>query len=277
MEIFILLLTIILLIIIFTLLRKKRRLKIIFILIIIAAGGITMILKNLYDGEIRGEELISSFLSGNNLESEQLKPIETPETEPPVWNTYNSEISEFRFGENSFSIKAAGESIWGKESTGPMIFRNAEGNFFLSTLVRTRPYSDTLNFSEDRAWQFGGIMLRNPDSLSGENYIYIAVGKRYNDLRLEVKSTTEGKSTSKTFKWPSGDAELMIQREAVVFGLYARPFGTKGEWTRVQTYYRPDLPNTLQAGIIIYSFSYGKKLNDFIAYFDDVNIRRENE
>jgi hypothetical protein len=277
MEIFILLLTFVLLIIVLTFLRKKRRLKIMFILIIITAAGIMMIISNFNDGEIRGAEIISSFLSGNNLELEQLKPAEEKAAELPVWNTFNSEISEFRTGNNSFSIRAVEECIWGRESTGPMIFRTAEGNFFLSSLVRTRPYSDTLNFYKERARQFGGIMLRNPDSLSGENNIYIAVGRKNDGLRLEVKSTIEGKSTSEIFRWPSGDAELMIQREAKVFGLYARPFGTKGVWTRVKTYYRPDLPNTLQAGIIIYSYSYGKNFNDFIAYFDDVNIRRGNE
>jgi hypothetical protein len=223
-------------------------------------------------------EIVSAFLSGNTLNLEKLDSFTSADFRTGEWEVVNQDFSEMHLvGNRSFTIKPNAECFWGKQSTGPMIFTRTEGNFFFTSLIRTRKFSDTLNFPRDQARQFGGIMLRSASENTNENYIYIAVGHRDSDLYIEVKSTNDGISTSDIYKWPSGDAELMIRREAMVFGLYARPYGTKRDWMRVQTYYRPDLPKMLNAGLIAYSYSFGRDLNDFIAYFDDVNIRRENE
>jgi hypothetical protein len=276
MEIIILLISVSLLALTLTFLKKNRRLKILSLFVILFATGITLLFTTMDNVEVNGEEIISSFLAGNTLKIEKTDFSDIYEDEVE-WDIYNPEMSELRLSGRSFSLKPSVECLWGKKSTGPMIFRAAEGDFYFSSLIRTRLFSDTLAFPRERAWQFGGIMLRDTTSEKNENNIYIAVGRKDTELHIEVKSTTNGVSSSENFKWPSGDAELMIQREAVVFGLYARPYGTKGPWTQVQTFYRPDLSNTLQAGLFVYSYSYGRNLNDFIAYFDDVNVRRENE
>jgi hypothetical protein len=276
MEIFILLISAGLIVLILTLFKFRRKLKITFLIFVVVAAAVILLLTTLSSGNLKGGELVSAFLAGSSISIESNVseiPVEEMETE---WNVYNHEMTDLRKESNSFSLRPDKETLWGKKSSGPMIYRNAEGNFFFSSLIRTRKYSDTLTHPTEKAWQLGGIILRDPAD-EEENNIFIAVGRKDADLYLEVKSTSNGKSVTNNYRWPSGDAELMIRRETSVFGLYARPYGTKGEWLRISTYYRPDLPNKLQAGVIAYSYSYGKNLNDFIAYFDEVNIRRENE
>jgi hypothetical protein len=271
MEIIILLISLTLLILIVTAHKRKRKLRIAAVIALMVVTLIALLFYSQSGSE--GSEIIASFITGSSEQLDKIKP--SAEDEPGEWKLYNHEKTDSRVGNNSFTIRPTVECIWGKQASGPMIYRDAEGNIYFSSLIRTRKFSDTLHFPRDRAWQFGGIMLRDPSS--EENNIYIAVGSKDSELIIEVKSTINNISQSEGYKWPSGDAELMIQREAMVFGLYARPYGTKGPWTRIHTYYRPDFPEKLQAGLIAYSYSYGRNLNDFITYFDEVNIWRDHE
>jgi len=278
MEILVLLASVTMLVLLLAAVKGYRGLKIIllFLSVISAAGWIFF---NNSSDDINGTEFISSFLSGLtfNEEKNEVLAVTPPDEVKPQWKVYNGHLADIRHEGNSFSFSPKEESIWWRRSKGLLVYRYAEGDFFFSSLVRTRKNSDTLKYPDD-AWQFGGIMLRDPSAeQSQESYILIAVGSMDSALMIEIKSTIQGVTTKSNFRWLSGDAELMIQREAGVFGMCVRPYGTAARWTRLTTYYRPDLPVKLQAGIMAYAFSYGRNVHDMTAYFDDVKIRRENE
>jgi hypothetical protein len=165
------------------------------------------------------------------------------------------------------------ESVWWMKQNGPMISKMAEGDFSFSTKVQTRKASDTTSYP-DKVWQFGGIILRDPASEKpeqGENYVFIVVGYRGSKLQVEVKSTVSDKSDVIGVDWPTGDAEVRITRKGNFIYCMARKNSAE-QWQIMETYERPDLPQQLQAGIIVYSYSYEKGVVDLTARFDEIKF-----
>ena len=96
-------------------------------------------------------------------------------------------------------------------------------------------------------------MLRDPASDTGtEDHVLVVVGRDEQDLSVEWKSTDDSTSVYDGPAWDSGDAQLRLCRVGDRFTMARRPVGG-GAWEQVQVLDRPDLPTTLQAGVIVYS------------------------
>jgi hypothetical protein len=258
--------------------RKYMGFKVVLLLLLMIFAGGVIFYNSMDKNDEGGTDIISSFLSGNSTPASKGSIlIPSTEEEPAAeWKTLNTDMADVWHESDSFTLRPNTECIWWKKGKGPMVFKEARGDFYFSSGIRTRKKSDTLKFPDD-AWQLAGIIIRSPADESKENYVFISVGFRESYLQIEVKNTVDNETTSHNYEWPSGDAELMIQRESGVFGMHVRPYGTKAAWKRIQTIYRPDMPRNLQAGITAYSYSYGRNIHDFIAYFDDITIRKANE
>jgi hypothetical protein len=98
----------------------------------------------------------------------------------------------------------------------------------------------------------GGIMARTPDAPTGEDYVFIVVGRDENDLSVETKTTDDGVSEYDGPTWPSGDAELRLCRVGADFVLLKRAIGDT-TWIEGDTFERTDLPDPLDVGINVYS------------------------
>lgn len=189
------------------------------------------------------------------------------------WVPLNIEIIDMALSNGQLIMTPKVESVWWMKDHGPMIYKMAEGDFSFSTKVQTRKASDTSRYP-DKVWQFGGLILRDPASENtqrGENYVFIVVGYRGSKLQVEVKSTLSGKSDVIGIDWPTGDAEVRITRRGKFFTLMARK-SSSDDWQVMETYERADLPQKLQAGIIVYSFSYNKGIIDLTARFDEIKF-----
>ena len=86
-----------------------------------------------------------------------------------------------------------------------------------------------------------------------------------------MKSTLSGKSDVSGIDWTTGDAEVRISRKENFFYMMARNNSSE-EWQIMETYERSDLPKQLQAGIIVYSYSYEKGVVDLTARFDEIKF-----
>lgn len=164
---------------------------------------------------------------------------------------------------NFVAMDARTESVWWKNRRGPFAYVPASGDVDVRSQVRVRKASDH-RLLPDAEWQFGGIMIRDASSdlaFSLENYVFVVIGHRGTRMQLEFKSTRNGYSDVHAEDRPSGDAELRLRRTGEVIDVLART-NSAAEWRTVHSFARPDLPCNLQAGLMSYAFSFGKRVFD---------------
>jgi hypothetical protein len=195
-------------------------------------------------------------------------------TENTDWSWYQPELIDWRLDGNSLAIKTNQESVWWQNSRGPMLFRPVKGDLEVSIKLNARKASDPSSFP-DSAYQFGGIMLRDPASdymLTSENYVFNVIGNRgSNGIQVETKSTQNGWSSVQGTDWNTADVELKIKRTGALFSLFARSLEDV-DWQLIQEYQRSDLPEVLQLGVIVYSYSRGKGIVDLDVSFKDLVV-----
>jgi len=211
---------------------------------------------------------LSQFLSANY--AEDFKKI----TKNRDWQWYQPDLVDWKLDGDSLVLKTNQESVWWKNTRGPMLFRPVKGDVEVSIKLNARKASNPEVFP-DSAYQFGGIMLRDPASdyiLTSENYVFNVIGNRGgNGIQVETKSTHNGWSSVQGTDWTTGDVELKIKRIGAEFSLFAKSIEDT-DWQLVQEYQRADLPETLQLGIIVYSYSRGQGVVDLNVSFKDLVI-----
>ncbi|MDX1452778.1 MAG: hypothetical protein R3183_09490, partial [Oleiphilaceae bacterium] len=160
------------------------------------------------------------------------------------WHSVREDLFHWSTQEGALRAVSNSECVWWKNKRGAGRFAYVRGDVDATVKVRVRQAKNESS-EPDRAYQFGGLMLRAPKSngwLSSENYVFNVLGHRGpNGMQVETKSTHFGWSSVSGFAWRDGDAYLRIQRTGTVFTLYARD-EANNDWTRVSQYERPDLP-----------------------------------
>jgi hypothetical protein len=129
------------------------------------------------------------------------------------------------------------------------------GDFKITADVYTAKESDPSRPpGGDGSVQLSGLMVR--DGSGGlENYVFIVVGDDGNGLSVETKNTVDGFSRYDGPSWGLAEAALRICRFGSTFNLYKRAVGSGHAWELADSFDRPDLPGTLQAGVNIYTDS----------------------
>jgi|GEM_PF-3710086 len=195
-------------------------------------------------------------------------------TKDSAWVWFQPQLIDWTVKNNRLELVTNQESVWWQNNKGAMLYRPIKGNFEVSVDLRARKASDVSVFT-DTAFQFGGIILRDPAGerlFTSENYVFNVIGNRgSNGLQVESKSTHNGHSSVQGTDWPSGDVSLKIKRDGAHFILYAKPI-EEVSWQQVQEYQRPDLPDGLQLGMIVYSYSKGKGIHDLNVSFENLKL-----
>lgn len=192
---------------------------------------------------------------------------------PDGWRWFHSELAVEVPDTEVLTLRSATESVWFHNRRGPMIWIPVTGDLDVTLRVRTRKASVPTEYP-DSAWQFGGMILRDPAgdaAFSRENHVFNVVGYRGKGLQVEVKSTRDGESRVRGFDWESGDADLRMVRRGPAVELFRRPIG-ESEWEKLIDYDRPDLPDVVQFGLILYSYDYGGGRFDLEVGFESVEI-----
>lgn len=151
-------------------------------------------------------------------------------------------------------------SVWFNDWRGILAFKNVTGDFVITTSVESTNRAGTAAPSSQ--YSLAGIMVRTPRAISspadwsagGENYIFLSLGSAGNPgtYQFEVKTTINSNSTLQ-FENTGGINRSLIQvaRIGSHFILLRRLEG--GSWTVHRRYHRPDMPQTLQAGLTTYT------------------------
>lgn len=148
---------------------------------------------------------------------------------------------------------------WYQDWRGPMAFKPVGGDFVVTALVESRG-RDGVSIP-DIPFSLGGLMIRTPRAITpatwtpgGENYVFLSIG--YGSAptprwQYEVKTTVAGASTLILSDAPGPLARLQIARIGdFVLCLRQEP---GGPWRVHRRYFRPDLPDTLQVGMVAYT------------------------
>lgn len=159
-------------------------------------------------------------------------------------------------------------ALWFMAEQGVLFYQDMTGNFKITAQITTSKSSEpTQSPGGDGTVQLGGVMARHGSS-SRENYVFIVVGNDGGGLAVETKTTQADVSEWEGVDWDSNAAELCLCRVGDTFNLYKRHIETEEVWLLAAAIPRPDLPDTLQVGINIYSDS----APDLQVRYDNVRI-----
>ncbi len=190
------------------------------------------------------------------------------------WQWYQPKLVQPYLELDKLHVEVLKESVWWKNWRGPMLYSYVKGDVDVQITVNAHKASNP-ECSLDRAYQFGGIILRDPlsnHSMSSENYVFNVVGHRGgNGFQVETKSTMHGWSIVQGHDWKNGNGELRIRREGSTFELFARKIDTNN-WDQLAIFNRPDLPEVLEIGIIAYAYDHGSGYSDLKATFSNLLI-----
>lgn len=138
-------------------------------------------------------------------------------------------------------------------------YREVTGNFIVTTKLRV---TDTTAAVPQTAFSLAGLFVRSPrPGLTAanwqpgrENWLFLSVGSASpaGTSQFEIKSTTNSLSSLRFSPAPQGWITLRIARHGELFTLLSRADGA-AEWTVLEQFIRPDLPETLQVGITAYA------------------------
>ena len=182
-----------------------------------------------------------------------------------AWTIFRPDLADIAVSDGALSIAPHGGALWYQSSQADLVYRSVTGDFKATTTVHARRASDRSQTPNQFA-DVGGFMARDPAS-SSENYVLGVVGwAEMNQLAAEHKSTTNGASVYGESAF-AADADLLICRRSDTITIYYRHPGDSGWTTSFAPFVRPDLPATLQVGLIAYT---GASSPDFVALFDRV-------
>ncbi|MBI5432470.1 MAG: hypothetical protein HZA52_06550 [Planctomycetes bacterium] len=176
-----------------------------------------------------------------------------------AWRIENPGLARFTQGGGVLTITplASGPSaIWFNDDEGPLIYKRVTGDFTVSARVHAR---DSLfpSAPPPAPYRLGGLLARNPNSTSPDlDWVHVALGAGDASAPVAVEDKTTVDSTSDyVFQAvATPDAELRIRRRGASFELAWRPLGAPA-WSPLRTHVRPDLPATLDVGLMAYSAS----------------------
>lgn len=177
--------------------------------------------------------------------------------------------------------------VWYQNYRGPMAFQTVTGDFAFTTQIHITDRddiggSDANDVPGDSHYSLAGAMLRTPrditDALTewtpgsmandgtnnGENYIFLSAGYgagNPDEFALEVKTTRN--SDSQLELTPLGPDTNIVNVQLArignsVIAMYQLP---GQEWQVHRRYSRPDMPETMQVGLVTYTD--WEKANDF--------------
>lgn len=187
-----------------------------------------------------------------------------------AWELFNSEVYTIKQNEGSLiQVDLTQNALWFQNDQGGLVYQTVTGDFEIQGRVLARKLTNDQEEVECSVC-LGGLMARNPDNGSGENYVHLVTGNTPEGIGVEHKSTINGASDFDATNDGLADFDLRMVRKGNDFILSKRTSGAT-EWVEVITYNRPDLPATLQLGFNIYTAASGT-LADLSVIYENVVI-----
>lgn len=149
-------------------------------------------------------------------------------------------------------------SGWYADYHAPFMFQEVTGDFVVTTRLKASGQTSDLPTEQ---WSLTGLMARAPRDITaetweanGENWVFITTGiaDRLNRPVFETKTTVNSDSRLRLHNARSGWLELRLARIGANFILLYRYEG-EAEWVIQERFYREDMPETLQVGLVAYT------------------------
>ena len=201
------------------------------------------------------------------------------------WVFYNEGFANAIEREGRLEIVVEQDRFWFENDESWGLFQSVTGDFDFSTsatiLVETGPGNGDFSMVPNRNniehwhWRFGGIIAHNPASSSGSrNYVFCVQGRRGNEsasgIQFETKTTVNSVSFVDAFDLEEFQIDIRLRRVGEDYECYSRPYGTDETWALMSTFNRPDLPATLNVGLITYQEdTRGQRTQVFFDHFSD--------
>ena len=181
------------------------------------------------------------------------------------WAVFNAPAVEIQAEEGALLLTLKRRALWFMDRQGVLAYTLVEGDFKITADLYAMKRSDPSQApGGDGTVQLGGVMAR--DGTGGqENYVFIVLGDDGNGLSVETKNTVDDFSEYQGPPWNAASAGLRLCRMGQTFKLYKRHTESEEPWIPAASFERPDLPESLQVGVNIYTNS-----------TPDIQIRYEN-
>lgn len=184
---------------------------------------------------------------------------------------------------------------WYEDYRGPLAFKEVSGDFRVTTLVHVTDRddvgnSDPDNVPNDSTFSLGGVMIRTPrditspadwspgsgvedGTVNGENYVFLSFGYGQGPaaMSLELKNTRNSHSDVQLLPLAGDPAALELQLTRSgdsVTAAYRQP--GSDAWQVAGSFVRPDLPDTLQVGLVAYTD--WDKMSGFDPFFHNGHV-----
>lgn len=215
------------------------------------------------------------------------------------WNADQLQVFDVDLTQEGHLTMVPHTTVWFENYRGPLAYKTVTGDFAFTTRVNINDRddiggSDPDSVPGDGDFSLGGVMIRTPRDITdapnewapgsmaddgtnnGENFVFLSLGygnaayaNGENQFNLEVKTTRNSSSNLElTELGPDASvAEIQIARIGTdVFTLFRLP---GEEWQVHRRYSRPDMPETLQVGMVTYTD--WEKANDFDPFYQNSN------
>lgn len=156
-------------------------------------------------------------------------------------------------------------NAWYEDYRGPLVFKEVTGDFAVTTSVEATGRSGS--GAPNRLYSLAGIMIRAPRAITPatwvagqEKYSFLSIGSANNPgiFQYEVKSTSNEDELPEYSRLDiqntdCGCGQSIIQTARI--GQYVIQIAKTptGPWRVINRYRRPDLPATLQVGLVAYT------------------------
>jgi hypothetical protein len=149
-------------------------------------------------------------------------------------------------------------STWYKDWRGALLFKTVTGNFVATAKIQVK--SRKTEGAPRASYSLAGVMARAPRAITPEtwkegqeNWLFCNLGSadKPGTFQFELKTTQNSNSNLEIKAAPSSKALLQVVRIGPHFLLMVKPDGEA--WQVMRRLHRPDLPNTLQVGMVCYT------------------------
>lgn len=135
---------------------------------------------------------------------------------------------------------------WYAASTGPLIYQLISGDFDVMANVTALDRND-LSQPPNGDFNSIGLLCRNPDASSGQNYVMVNLGRQNGSIASESKNTVNS-SSSLFLRADTYTGLVRLQRSGDTIRTYKQT-GSDPDWVLLDQFIRSDFPPALQVGI----------------------------
>ena len=173
------------------------------------------------------------------------------------WNANQLQVQDINTTRPGHMIMIPFTSTWYNDYRGELTFKEVTGDFVATADVEvTNRFG---NGAPGSQFSLGGIMVRAPRQITpatwrpgGEDYVFLSIGaaNQIGRFQFEVKTTLNSNSILDITSADDGHATIQWARLGANFIALRK---VAGVWSVHRRYSRPDMPQTLQVGMTVYT------------------------